>query len=445
MLVRVEAAGRLCKIGRSNRAALNPAHAVGVEVARADRADVDVAADLPCSSTSPEPTEPIWTGPCVPLIPRSPRADAADRWKRRGHRLIVASPEPTRQQRAAKPMSLGLEVARADRGREFVRGCRWRATSPGTGVARSRARAPVDAGVAGADLQLHQHAVRHAGLQLHVRVVAAEGDAAEIAVLALGGDHQSVRRLVLGQGELRRDPSRSDAQALPSTLLRGARRGAHVERRCRRCRTPRCSRRRGRAAGCAAARARSGGRSGRARRGGSSEQRARGSDFVHGGSSLRISRVRQRPQRAGRCRGLSIGLSPASSRRRRRLDRGDRSSPRRRPRRSRSPASARLASWLPGREVVEDAFDRCWLSTFASLKPSAMTRSMPGTMLSSRRPTHVAPEPASRRALNRSIRSNQLTKMPANSGTMIAHRNGLLRAHAEQNSSQPTVGSAHSA
>ena len=43
------------------------------------------------------------------------------------------------------------------------------------------------------------------------------------------------------------------------------------------------------------------------------------------------------------------------------------------------------------------------------------------------------------------IRSNQLTKMPANTGIMIAHRNGLLRAQAEHSSSQPTVGSAHSA
>src|SRR3546814_5319299 len=39
--------------------------------------------------------------------------------------------------------------------------------SPGT------ARA-VDAGIAGADLELHGHAVRHAGLQLHLGVVAAE-------------------------------------------------------------------------------------------------------------------------------------------------------------------------------------------------------------------------------------------------------------------------------
>src|SRR3546814_3967256 len=47
--------------------------------------------------------------------------------------------------------------------------------------------------------------------------------------------------------------------------------------------------------------------------------------------------------------------------------------------------------------------------------------------------------------LNISIRSNQLTKMPVNSGTMIAHRNGLLCDHAEHSSSQPTVGNAHNA
>ena len=35
--------------------------------------------------------------------------------------------------------------------------------------------------------------------------------------------------------------------------------------------------------------------------------------------------------------------------------------------------------------------------------------------------------------------------MPANTGIMIAHRNGLLRAQAEHSSSQPTVGSAHNA
>ena len=41
------------------------------------------------------------------------------------------------------------------------------------------------------------------------------------------------------------------------------------------------------------------------------------------------------------------------------------------------------------------------------------------------------------------ITSNQMTKMPANTGIMIAHRNGLLRAQAEHIISQPTVGSAH--
>src|SRR3546814_16668955 len=35
--------------------------------------------------------------------------------------------------------------------------------------------------------------------------------------------------------------------------------------------------------------------------------------------------------------------------------------------------------------------------------------------------------------------------MPVNSGTMIAHRNGLLWDHAEHSSSQPTVGNAHRA
>ena len=43
------------------------------------------------------------------------------------------------------------------------------------------------------------------------------------------------------------------------------------------------------------------------------------------------------------------------------------------------------------------------------------------------------------------IRSNQLTKIPAKAGIMSAQRKGLLRAHAEHSSSQPTVGSAHSA
>src|SRR5690606_35900519 len=40
---------------------------------------------------------------------------------------------------------------------------------------------------------------------------------------------------------------------------------------------------------------------------------------------------------------------------------------------------------------------------------------------------------------------SQATKMPANSGIMIAHRNGLLRAQDEHSISQPMVGMAHSA
>src|SRR3546814_856618 len=69
---------------------------------------------------------------------------------------------------------------------------------------------------------------------------------------------------------------------------------------------------------------------------------------------------------------------------------------------------------------------------------------MPGTVPSSRRPTMFFQNHELSR-LNVSIRSNQLTKMPVNSGTMIAHRNGLLWDHAEHSSSQPTVGNAHSA
>src|SRR5690606_3623714 len=69
---------------------------------------------------------------------------------------------------------------------------------------------------------------------------------------------------------------------------------------------------------------------------------------------------------------------------------------------------------------------------------------MPGTVPSSRRPT-MLPQNHVLSSLNNSIRSNQLTKMPANRGTMRAHRNGLLRDHAEHSSSQPTVGRDHSA
>ena len=38
-----------------------------------------------------------------------------------------------------------------------------------------------------------------------------------------------------------------------------------------------------------------------------------------------------------------------------------------------------------------------------------------------------------------------LMMTPANSGSITAHRNGLVRAQAEHNSSQPAVGSAHRA
>ncbi len=38
-----------------------------------------------------------------------------------------------------------------------------------------------------------------------------------------------------------------------------------------------------------------------------------------------------------------------------------------------------------------------------------------------------------------------LTMTPANSGSITAHRNGLLLAQAEHSSSQPAVGRAHSA
>src|SRR3546814_16768305 len=68
---------------------------------------------------------------------------------------------------------------------------------------------------------------------------------------------------------------------------------------------------------------------------------------------------------------------------------------------------------------------------------------MPGTVPSSRRPTMLLQNQELSR-LNISIRSNQLTQMPVNSGTMIAHRNGLLCDHAEHSSSQPTVGNDHS-
>src|SRR5690606_37674569 len=73
-----------------------------------------------------------------------------------------------------------------------------------------------------------------------------------------------------------------------------------------------------------------------------------------------------------------------------------------------------------------------------------MVSQLPGTVLSSERPTmwlQNQPEGRSKRR----IRSNQLTKMPANTGIMVAHRNGLPLAQAAHSRSQPTVGSDPSA
>src|SRR5690606_4586289 len=83
-------------------------------------------------------------------------------------------------------------------------------------------------------------------------------------------------------------------------------------------------------------------------------------------------------------------------------------------------------------------------SESTSCRPSATVNQAPGTALSSERPTTLLQNQPVGRS-NSCIRSNQLTKMPANSGIMIAHRNGLPLAQAEHSSSQPTVGSAHSA
>src|SRR3546814_16149248 len=93
----------------------------------------------------------------------------------------------------ALPIS-GFQVAVAQRCGQFA------AHAGGAHVARAgvdpgTARA-VDAGIAGADLELHGHAVRHAGLQLHVGVVPAEqGEPAELA-FALPGDDQPVAGFV---------------------------------------------------------------------------------------------------------------------------------------------------------------------------------------------------------------------------------------------------------
>ena len=75
---------------------------------------------------------------------------------------------------------------------------------------------------------------------------------------------------------------------------------------------------------------------------------------------------------------------------------------------------------------------------------AGLPTSVPGTTLNSIRATTFFQNQLDSRS-NTCIRSNQLTKMPANSGIMIAHRNGLLLDQAEQSISQPTVGNAHSA
>ncbi len=69
---------------------------------------------------------------------------------------------------------------------------------------------------------------------------------------------------------------------------------------------------------------------------------------------------------------------------------------------------------------------------------------MPGVALSSRRPT-TCPQNQPLLRPDSFIRSNQLTMTPANTGSITAHRNGLLLAQAEHSISQPAVGSAHSA
>jgi hypothetical protein len=97
-------------------------------------------------------------------------------------------------------------------------------------------------------------------------------------------------------------------------------------------------------------------------------------------------------------------------------------------------------------QVVAGLISCVTLSTLSGVMwlRSALPNQLPGTRLSRARPTMFCQnQPDSR--LNTFIRSNQLTKMPLNTGIMIAHRNGLLFAQAEHSSSQPAVGSAHSA
>ncbi|KAG1438490.1 hypothetical protein G6F55_013935 [Rhizopus delemar] len=69
---------------------------------------------------------------------------------------------------------------------------------------------------------------------------------------------------------------------------------------------------------------------------------------------------------------------------------------------------------------------------------------MPGTAPSSRRPTMFCQNQPVVRPIS-GMTWVVLMMTPANSGSITAHRNGLVRARAEHNSSQPAVGSAHRA
>ena len=74
----------------------------------------------------------------------------------------------------------------------------------------------------------------------------------------------------------------------------------------------------------------------------------------------------------------------------------------------------------------------------------AASNQVPGATLNKTRATTFFQNQVASR-LNNCIMSNQVTKMPAKTGIITAHRNALLRAQAEQSINQPTVGMAHRA
>src|SRR3546814_2088927 len=118
------------------------------------------------------------------------RADASD--PRRTADVADGGVAGTDRVQVQRTDVAGFQVAGAQRCGQFTAHAGGAHVSR-AGVDPDTARA-VDAGIAGADLELHGHAVRHAGLQLHVGVVAAEqGEPAELA-FALGGDAQPVDR-----------------------------------------------------------------------------------------------------------------------------------------------------------------------------------------------------------------------------------------------------------